>query len=1683
MAAAATAAPPSPAPNPSFFSPATPPRPSPPPPPLPTIWADSGPSPVSSAGTQQRRRRSSLLGPAPRVESQADLDSLLASFGRKLEEAATAAASGVGAVDATSSPAATNVGAGSPALQMLLGTGFSPMAWPAQALSSPADAAAAGHGAFPSLGGSGPAGLTWSPIGEATSGSTAATTIGVPSRQPPASGSPLRPFRVSPGLAPPLAKGGAKRGERDLPAPMSLEEADEGLHRAGIAPGLMSLWRDQLRQWFAEHLLARLVGKMDSSPAEVVATAAKLGLPVRLEMLGADRGSGGNSEADGASGGLAQCSVHGTPVDEHLLLQHLRMALEAERDKPPPAPTPSLFGLQSSAPPAPGLVNPLITECLDAVKDHQQLRELLSGAWRRGFLPHAAPDATAYIVRRIRELAEGWCVRGFEWAPRSASSGGSGSGQLGWSMDLPSDPHLLIYLFCALLEHPNWMLHLDSAAHTGVQAGGTSLYIGALPAVDRLPEHFVAILSGPPVTGALAGSGACILSFSKAVPPVFALFWDKKPQFCFQGRTALWDAVALLCHRVREAHSGALRGLSLASPSLDLMRTASCLPQLTDNNKNEKLAAALGSLAVVVPGLRNQIVSIIIDAALAGAAVAVRAHSREKFCLETGFMTTLGPASRGMLSSRLDASRAHSSFSVRGTVPVQQRQGVGHSDEEKDLHADSAPAVVKYLLQKQYLLTALELLHELLEDGRAEDAKGLQDFFDDEDMFPPHQMVQLRRLSGLDDVEEAVEVAAAAHRATQAEQKLHLALDEVARLQDELNHLRRESSTLAGSPAGAAHSQQDNLKFRRMTLHTIGKQDNAVQLEEDVRHDLDCAVKEYLVSADYKMTAMTFCDEVGNQDLDNWQGSHCRPPDALQAYYKQYYNSTSQTVQVMQQELQLLRQERETFEKDTANLRAILEYNDDVSKQKEEEMSEEARVLRHELDDRAAELDKLKKNLVFREADDRGPPVVVPAESLEGLNFEEGMPKDIAAPSTTALAVPDYSLQLSTVTHGDNVVQAPGVTDAFVAGTNGHGHFKHLDKETKSEDESVIIIAESLPKIVPNVLINKREVLLPLFMCAITRHPDAEARDSLAHSLFNLIKKPSLEQRGIIIACCKELAEHIGKERTESELLPHCWGQAETCSSLMLSMLAELTGDAELNVREVAALSLATLLPLITDMDKYPKVEDLVLGVVCDPAGEVVKIGLQELVPALVSWGKQGKRPLSQFLRSLLSRLLGPVQRCSPASGVEGSVESHIRVLGDRERWDVDVLLQLLKSLLPEVLLGVSDQFGQSYLVNIMLPVFRAAVGADYDVSFLPATMQQQLSDLKPSSPMEERLANATVLPLLLAGVMGSPQMTEGALASCLKDLVLQSCQRLGAWSERDNQEYVDAVRFLCLYEQHHHVVLGVLWELVVMANSAIKVTAAVLLKAMTPYAGQAKVSQQILPALVTLGSDPNIEVKYSTIAAFGVVVQHYKDDMTVDKVRVQLETFLEDGSHEASLAVIRTLTAAVAFLFGSLTISALLVQKVLQMASSSSVDQDLARRRARVEILSEAMKAVDKTDVSAAFSRDLLVPAVQALLRDNALEGADKECLDGILRNRGGGPAARHKSGLFGDGGLLGKKDAQADGMGGGEGGPWDGGALSPGSQPQQEEGRLKRMMRLKYEEMVKGRSRPATLPQPLPR
>ena len=67
--------------------------------------------------------------------------------------------------------------------------------------------------------------------------------------------------------------------------------------------------------------------------------------------------------------------------------------------------------------------------------------------------------------------------------------------------------------------------------------------------------------------------------------------------------------------------------------------------------------------------------------------------------------------------------------------------------------------------------------------------------------------------------------------------------------------------------------------------------------------------------------------------------------------------------------------------------------------------------------------------------------------------------------------------------------------------------------------------------------------LIPLILCAGTLHPDPQERDKLLNILFNLIKRPDVEQRQMILTGCVAFAQYVGPQRAEAELLPQCWEQ------------------------------------------------------------------------------------------------------------------------------------------------------------------------------------------------------------------------------------------------------------------------------------------------------------------------------------------------------------------------------------------------------------------------------------------------------------------------------------------------------------------------------------------------------------
>ncbi|MFS7973434.1 putative transcription factor interactor and regulator LisH family [Helianthus anomalus] len=967
--------------------------------------------------------------------------------------------------------------------------------------------------------------------------------------------------------------------------------------------------------------------------------------------------------------------------------------------------------------------------------------------------------------------------------------------------------------------------------------------------------------------------------------------------------------------------------------------------------------------------------------------------------------------------------------------------------------------VVNFLLEENYLLSAFELLHELLDDGRHDQAIRLKEFFADPVQFPPDLISRFNTLRVADPQSLLEEKEALEEKLAIRDYESRLAQEDILKLKTELQ--KKSEARLDELSDAKAKNGSDVQQSRETAVSELGP------LKAKERQDLNCAVKEYLLLAGYRLTAMTFYEEVSNQDLDNWQNSSASVPDALRHYYYQYLSSTTEAAEEkfsmlkkneslvkendkLKHERQSLLRSRDLAEAQVVTLKKSLEILQKDVKEKDklvQDLKQSVEQRKNELTTCKAEITSLKKHTEGAQPTENmtsGEEIQLLKKEIERLNAAKSGDVQPVGSINSVEEVLDRKDEVTNICENDMLSLSTGnpsecsgstepqnetVQDTDGTADNNEEFPKSDDSDTKnsSKDSVVIthngllsppstpvepdsenkgpgtiqILSDTLPKIVPYVLINHREELLPLMMCAIERHPSSNTRDSLTHTLFNLIKRPDEQQRRIIMDACVTLARNVGEMRTETELLPQCWEQishmyeerrllvAQSCGelaefvrpeirdSLILSIVQQLLEDSAIVVREAAARNLALLLPLFPNTDKYFKVEEMMFQLVCDPSGVVVETTIRELVPALLKWGNK----LDHILRVLLSHMLSSIECCPPLSGVEDSVESHFHVLGERERWTVDVLLRLLLELLPVVhqisietcpypplldsvgssfpkpllekyaeghvdwptfewlhddcfpsliqivsllpqkedslrnrissfLLAVSKRFGDDYLTHIMLPVFLVAVGDDADLACFPSTSQPKVKALRPKNAGDERIARLCVLPLLLAGVLGSPSKHE-VLTEYLRNLLVQNAELEGHLAMQ-NVDVYNSVRFLCLFEEHHNLVFNVIWEMVVSSNMDLKVNAAKLLKMIVPYIDAKVASAHVLPALVTLGSEPNLPVLYASIDAFGTVAQNFKADVIVDKIRVQMDAFLEDGSHEAILAVIRALVVAV---------------------------------------------------------------------------------------------------------------------------------------------------------------------------
>ncbi|XP_055891966.1 RAB11-binding protein RELCH homolog isoform X3 [Biomphalaria glabrata] len=268
-----------------------------------------------------------------------------------------------------------------------------------------------------------------------------------------------------------------------------------------------------------------------------------------------------------------------------------------------------------------------------------------------------------------------------------------------------------------------------------------------------------------------------------------------------------------------------------------------------------------------------------------------------------------------------------------------------------------------------------------------------------------------------------------------------------------------------------------------------------------------------------------------------------------------------------------------------------------------------------------------------------------------------------------------------------------------------------MSRINHSDSQGVVkMLSRCLPHIVPNVLLAKREELIPVILCTAILHPEPKQRDQLLNILFNLIKKPDDDQRQMILTGCVVFAELAGADRLVEELLPQCWEQighkfverrllvAEACgalssylpaeirSSLVLSMLQQMMlDDRDEEVREAVVRSLGLLMGFICDADKYVQGYDLLMAALKDPKEKVHRAALQVFLPALGMWSRELGRLEHHLMHNLLKHLEDTVKGAVAAQKVNSSTSLPL----NESRFLL--LLSTLEELIPLLYLTVIE--------------------------------------------------------------------------------------------------------------------------------------------------------------------------------------------------------------------------------------------------------------------------------------------------------------------------------------------------------------------------------------------------------
>lgn len=311
-----------------------------------------------------------------------------------------------------------------------------------------------------------------------------------------------------------------------------------------------------------------------------------------------------------------------------------------------------------------------------------------------------------------------------------------------------------------------------------------------------------------------------------------------------------------------------------------------------------------------------------------------------------------------------------------------------------------------------------------------------------------------------------------------------------------------------------------------------------------------------------------------------------------------------------------------------------------------------------------------------------------------------------------------------------------------------------------------------------------------------------------------------------------------------------------------------------------------------------------------------------------------------------------------------------------REDWLV--LDWLTQDFLPTVLqLTIDLESDNMVVLNAMcnlLSTYTQEFGETFTRKAVAPKFVESMSSLQSRPKARSRV---TIL-YTVAVVTG---LDEKDVASHLRSLMLDVAMSQNGWTPDHFSTLQNAIQLLLeQFEDHKENVLQVMSELIVHEDARVRKLLIQLYSVLLTVLSTTDVTGRILPALITMANDSDINVRCDVIAIFGELTIMMQDANTVGRITAQLESFIaESPKFKTVQQLIKTYGKILPSIPPGFRDSFVLKQLV-RLSKYTADEEDSKRQKELAEGMFDTFRALNGMSIGRDALRNHVVPGLKHL-------------------------------------------------------------------------------------------------------